>query len=55
MSALSESHGAMLRASAIDDEVIGERGYETVAVGSHLKKLGFGDAVMHDLYGVPLK
>jgi Domain of unknown function (DUF3854) len=43
VSALSESHLAMLRASAIGDEVIGGRGYETVAVGSHLKKLGFGD------------
>ena len=41
--ALCDTHTAMLRASAISNDVIHARGYETITVSSHLKKLGFGE------------
>ena len=44
---LSEAHREALRASAIADDVIDERGYFTVERRSDLKDLGFGPALQH--------
>lgn len=39
---LSDRHLTMLRASGISDDIIAQRGYETVTTKARLKSLGFG-------------
>lgn len=55
---LTKEHYAHLQASGISDEVIKERGYETIGFKSKLKELGFSSAqqrcegILMPLYGV---
>jgi len=43
---LAQRHDQMLRASAIADDVIKERGYRTITNAKELKTLGFSDSQM---------